>query len=78
MELKDFIENFASQFEETDASAITAETNFRELEEWSSLLALSVIAMINEEYDVQLKGDDMRSAKTVEDLWNIVKSRANV
>ena len=34
--------------------------------------------MINEEYDVQLKGDDMRSAKTVEDLWNIVKSRANV
>lgn len=78
MKLKDFIENFASQFEETDASAITAETNFRELEEWSSLLALSVIAMINEEYDVQLKGDDMRSAKTVEDLWNIVKSRANV
>lgn len=78
MELKEFIENFASQFEETDTEGITAETKFRELEEWSSLLALSVIAMVNEEYDVQLKGDDMRSAKTVEDLYNIVKSRANV
>ena len=78
MELKDFIENFASQFEETDASAITAETKFRELDEWSSLTALSMIAMVNEEYDVQLKGDDMRSAKTIEDLYNIVKSRANV
>lgn len=78
MEIKEFIENFASQFEETDASVIMAETKFRELDEWSSLLALSVIAMVDEEYDVQLKGDDMRSAKTIEDLYNIVKSRANV
>lgn len=78
MEIKEFIENFASQFEETDASVIKAETEFRALEEWSSLLALSVIAMVDEEYDVQLKGDDMRSAKTIEDLYNIVKSRANV
>ena len=78
MELKEFIENFASQFEETDTEEITAETKFRELDEWSSLTALSMIAMVDEEYDVQLKGDDMRSAKTVEDLYNIVKSRANV
>lgn len=78
MDLKDFIENFASQFEDTDASAIKAETKFRELDEWSSLLALSVIAMVDEEYDVQLKGDDIRKADTIEDLYNIVKSRANV
>ena len=76
MEMKEFIEKFASQFEETDANAIKAETKFRELDEWSSLLALSVIAMVDEEYDVQLKGDDMRSAQTVEDLYNIVKSKA--
>ena len=77
MELKDFIENFASQFEETDASTIKAETEFRALEEWSSLTALSVIAMVNEEYDVQLKGDDMRSAKTIEDLYNLKKDNRN-
>lgn len=76
MDLKEFIEKFASQFEETDASAIKAETKFRELDEWSSLLALSVIAMVDEEYDVQLKGDDMRSAQTIGDLYNIVKSKA--
>ena len=40
MEIKEFIENFVSQFEETDASVIKAETEFRALEEWSSLLAL--------------------------------------
>lgn len=75
MELNDFIGNFADQFEETDLSEITASTVFHELDEYSSLIALSIIAMVDEEYDVQLKGDDMRAAVTVEDLFNIVKSK---
>lgn len=75
MELKEFIANFAEQFDDTDASEITAATVFHELDEYSSLIALSIIAMVDEEYDVQLKGDDMRSAVTVEDLFNIVKSK---
>ena len=75
MDIKEFIANFAEQFDETDASVFTSETKFRELEEWSSLIALSVIAMVDEEYDVQLKGDDMRAAVTVGDLFNIVKSK---
>ena len=76
MELKGFIENFANQFDDTDASEIKAETEFRELDEWSSLIALSVIAMVDEEYDIAIKGDDIRNSKTVEDLFNIVKSKA--
>ena len=76
MEIKDFIENFASQFDDTDASEFKAETVFKELEEWSSLIALSVIAMVDEEYDITIKGDDIRNSKTIEDLFNIVKSRA--
>ena len=76
MELSKFIENFAEQFEDTDPSEIKAETVFHDLDEYSSLIALSIIAMVDEEYDVQLKGDDMRSAVTVEDLFNIVKSKA--
>lgn len=75
MDLEKFVENFASQFDETDLNEITAQTEFKSLEEWSSLLALSVIAMVDEEYDVQIKGDDIRSADTVEDLFNIVSNR---
>ncbi len=75
MELKDFIEKFAEQFDDTDASEIKAETEFRELDEWSSLIALSVIAMVDEEYDITIKGDDIRNAKTVEDLYNNVKAK---
>jgi len=37
---------------------------------------LSVIAMVDEEYDVTIKGDDIRNSSTIEDLFNIVKSKA--
>lgn len=75
MDLNQFIENFAGLFEETESDTIYANTNFKELEEWSSLLALSVIAMVDEEYDVEFRGDDIRGSQTVEDLYNRVKAR---
>ena len=75
MDLKEFIKNFSDQFDDTDSSEITAETNFHNLDEWSSLIALSIIAMVDEEYDVTLKGDDIKNAQTVEDLYNIVKAK---
>ena len=78
MDLEKFIEDFASQFDDTDASEIKADKKFRELEEWSSLTALSIIAMVDDEYEVQLKGNEMRAAVTVEDLYNVVKSKRDV
>ncbi|MDL2241527.1 acyl carrier protein [Bacteroidales bacterium OttesenSCG-928-L03] len=75
MELNAFIQNLANQFEETEMSEFDAQTNFKELDEWSSLVALSVIAMVDEEYGVTLKGDDIRNSQTIEDLYNTIKSR---
>ena len=75
MEIKEFIQNFADQFDDTETSVFTPETEFKDLEEWSSLTALSVIAMIDEEYDVKIKGDDVHNSQTVNDLYEIVKSR---
>ena len=72
MELNDFIEKFAEQFEDTDASEFKADTEFKALDEWSSLMALCIIAMIDEEYNVSVKGDDIRNSETIEDLFNIV------
>lgn len=70
--LEEFIELFAEQFDEADASEITATTVFHDLDEYSSLIALSIIAMIDEEFDVTIKGDDMKSSVTVEDLYKKV------
>ena len=76
MEIKEFIENFAAQFDDTDANEIKAGTVFKDLDEWSSLIALSVIAMVDEEYNITIKGDDIRNSDTIEDLFNAVKAKA--
>ena len=76
MDLKDFIEKFAEQFEETEISSFSANTSFKELEEWSSLMSLALIAMVDEEYGVRVKGDDIKDANTIEDLFKIALSRS--
>lgn len=75
MEIKEFIQNFADQFDDTEASVLTPETNFRELEEWSSMIALGVMAMVDDEYDVQLKADEMRKTTTIQELFDLVNSK---
>lgn len=76
MEMKDFIENFAEQFDDTELSEFTPETVFHELDEYTSLIALSIIAMVDEEYGVTLNANDMSSSVTIEDLFNKVKAKA--
>ena len=75
MELTDFVKNFASQFEETDIKEFSPKIQFKNILEWSSLIALSVIAMVDEEYGIKVKGEDIKSSTTIEDLYNIIKSK---
>lgn len=70
-----FIKNFADQFDDTDVSVLTLQTKFRDIDEWSSLIALSVMAMCAEEYDVILSANEMENANKIGDIYNIVKSR---
>jgi acyl carrier protein len=75
MEQSTFLENFKNILDDTDLSLITIETLFRELTEWSSLTALSLIAMVDEAYSVKLTGDDIKSSKSLNDIFNIIKSK---
>ncbi len=75
MDLQDFINNFAEQFDETDVNEFSAETAFKKLEEWSSLHALSIIAMADEVYGVKITGEDIRNSTTIHDIYIIVKNR---
>ena len=76
MEIKDFIEKFAEAVDVEDIDSLNESTEFKMLDEWSSLAALSVIAMVDEEYDITIKGDDIRNSNTVEDLFNAIKAKA--
>lgn len=75
MEISNFIENLKGVFEETNPELITPVCIYKNLDEWCSLVALSVIAMVDEEYNVAIKGNDIQNSETVEDLFKIVESR---
>lgn len=73
--LDEFVALFAEQFDDTDPSEIKADTVFHDLDEWSSLIGLSVIAMIDEEFEVAVKADDMINSVTVEDLYKKIQAK---
>ena len=75
MNLEQFIENFTDLFDETEPDAIEATTQFKDLEEWSSLLALSIIAMVDDEYDMIIKGNDIVNSETIQDLYNVIAAK---
>lgn len=71
MDIKEFIEKFAEAIEVDDVETLTAETEFRELEEWSSLSIMLLIAFYDEEFEKELTQTQIKSAKTLQDLYNI-------
>ena len=77
MEIQQFISHIAEQFDETDPTTINEQTNFKELDDYSSLTALNITSVIDDEYDVNLKGDDIRNSTTILDLFNLVKSKVD-
>ena len=75
MELNEFVTVFAEQFDDTPAEKFSPNTCFRELDEWDSLAALSIIAMVDEEFEKQITGADIRSVSTIEELFNLAQSK---
>lgn len=75
MELKEFVAKFADQFDDTDPSEIQAKTKFHDLEEWSSLTGMGVIALARMEYGKTISGAELRACETVEDVFNLIANK---
>ena len=75
MEISKFLADFADQFDDTDASEITENTVFHELDEWSSLIGMSLIAMVKTEYGKTITGKEIRECVTVKDLFDLISSK---
>lgn len=75
MTLDEFVSAFAAEFDETPEDQFKTDTEFKALDEWSSLTALSIIAMVDEQMDKTITGADIRASKTIEDLFNLANSK---
>lgn len=75
MDRNEFLANFADKFDETDASEIQFDTKFHDLDEWSSLVGMSLIAMSKVCYNKTITGDELRHCITVESVYNLINSK---
>ena len=49
MTLDEFVKAFAAEFDDTPEELFTPATNYKGLDEWGSLIALSIISMVDDE-----------------------------
>ena len=75
MDINVFIAQIAEQYDDVDVAILTPETAFRKVEGWTSLVALMIITMIDEEYGVVITGDEMKTATNLQELYNLVASK---
>ena len=75
MDIKKFIENFAGEFDETPMDVFTPETDYKALDEWNSLTALSIVAMVGDVYHKTITGADLRKHTTIAELAECVENK---
>ena len=75
MNLDKFFEHFCAELEDVDMTTIDTSTDFKNIDEWDSLVALSIIAMVDEEFEIRITGSDMMKSKTIEDLYKLVQNK---
>ncbi len=75
MDKNEFLANFAEQFEDTDPSEIQFDTKFHDLDEWSSLVGMTVLAMAKVSYNITISGEELKHCVTVEDVYNLINNK---
>lgn len=77
MNIKQFITDFVEEVDDNSITDLNSDIKFRELEAWDSLTALSIMAMLDDKYNVNLSAEDMRSANTLKELYILVETKSN-
>ncbi|WP_372948089.1 acyl carrier protein [Mariniphaga sp.] len=73
--LDEFLKRFCEELEDVELNNIDTSTDFKNIDEWDSLVALSIIAMIDEEFEIRVTGSDLMKSKTIEDLYILIQNK---
>lgn len=77
MNIKQFIARFREEFEYLEEDEIIdANTDFQKIDGWDSLTAIMILEMIDDEFEADISGDELRECKTIQELYNLSKERA--
>lgn len=70
--MNQFIEKLEDLLEMSKGS-IDFKDSFKEYESWNSLALLSLMAMLDDEYNVTIPRDDFQKINTIEEMYNYIK-----
>ncbi len=75
MDKNEFLANFADQFEDTDPGEIKFDTKFHDLDEWGSVIGMTILAMAKISYNKSITGEELKKCITVEDVYNLINDK---
>jgi len=75
MNIQEFILIIEAEFDEVDKNSLEPSTSFRQMEGWSSMHALILIALVDNHFDVLLTGEELRGLDTIQDLYSLLESK---
>ena len=75
MNIDQFVLDFAECFDDTEAEMFSPMLKFKELEEWSSLQGLAIIAMCRKNYGIRISGAEIQEADTIQDVYELVTNK---
>jgi acyl carrier protein len=78
MELETFIKSFEEAVEDVEVGSLSGDTVYSSLELWDSLAVLTVIAMVDAEYDLRLKARELKQVETLSELHALLESKQSV
>lgn len=75
MKIEDFLIKFEECFDGIEPGTIHPETQFKDLEKWDSLTALTLLAMVDGDYEVAISANELRSCNKVQEVYDLIKQK---
>lgn len=75
MDIKEFIQKLEGEFEDVPKGTLTPATKITDIKGWGSMHALIVIALVDTEYGVTIKGDELKQIQSVQELYDLVQKK---
>jgi len=77
MTIEQFISRFREEFEYLEEDeAVDENTDFQRLDGWDSLTAIMILEMIDDEFEADISGDELRACKTIQELYDLSIKKA--
>lgn len=75
MDIHEFIQKFEAEFEDIPRGTVTPSTKIGDIDGWGSMHALIVVALADTEYNVTIKGEELKKVQSIQELFDLIQRK---